>query len=98
MEGEGKRIFYNQEKAGADVKLPHLKSVKYISAMSPNSKYIVYFQAEPLFKENPVDQIPQKKGKKVEQEKPLPYAFAYRLIIAPSISSETMDSSRIKTF
>ena len=99
IEGDGKRVFYNQEKAsGAEGRLPHLKAVKYISGLSPNGKYVVYFQAEPLFKENPVDQIPQKKGKKTEQEKPVPYGFAYRVIIAPSISAESMDSNRMRTF
>jgi hypothetical protein len=56
--------------------------------LSPNNKYIAYFTAEPLFKENPADAVPQNKKKKGEKEPPrIPYAFAYRIIFAPSISS-----------
>jgi hypothetical protein len=50
-----------------------------------------------LFKENPVDQIPKDKKKKGEKEPPrIPYAFAYRLIIAPSISSDSLESNKFK--
>ena len=66
VENDGKRIFYNQEKGGHVVqsKLPHLKALKFISNLSPNSKSIAFFSAEPLFKENPADNIPQNKKKK----------------------------------
>jgi hypothetical protein len=43
--------------------LPHIRSIKFISNLSPNTKLIAYFAAEPLFKENPTDAIPQKKKK-----------------------------------
>jgi len=47
VEGDGKRIFYNQEKGGhiVESKLPHLKAIKFISNLSPNNKYIAYFSA-----------------------------------------------------
>lgn len=99
VENECKRVFYNQDKGGhmAESKLPHLKAIKFISGLSPNSKYVAYFSAEPLFKENPTDAIPKNKKAKGEKEPaPIPYGFAYRLIIAPSISSETLESSRFK--
>jgi hypothetical protein len=86
-------VFYNQERGGhvVESKLPHLKGVKFISALSPNNKYVAYFSAEPLFKDNPADLVPQGKKKKGEKEPPrIPYAFAYRLIFAPSISSESL--------
>ncbi len=90
VENECKRIFYNQERGGhlAESKLPHIKGIKYISNLSPNNKYIAYFTAEPLFKENPADLVPQKKKTKGEvAPPPVPYAFAYRIVIAPAISS-----------
>ena len=65
VQNEGKRIFFNQEKGGhvAESKLPHIRNIKYISNLSPNTKLIAYFTAEPLFKDNPTDSIPQKKKK-----------------------------------
>jgi hypothetical protein len=51
----------------AESKLPHLKGIKFISGLSPNNKYVAYFSAEPLFKENPADIIPQKKKQKGEK-------------------------------
>jgi hypothetical protein len=75
----------------AENKLPHIKGIKFISGLSPNNKLIAYFSAEPLFKENPADAIPQKKKQKGEKEPaPVPYGFAYRVIIAPAISSESL--------
>lgn len=78
----------------AQSKLPHLKAIKFISGLSPNNKYVAFFSAEPLFKESPTDMIPQNKKKKTEKQAaappPVPYAFVYRLIIAPSISSESL--------
>jgi len=71
--------------------LPHIRGVKYISGLSPNNKYISYFTAEPLFKDNIADMVPQNKKKKGEKEPPrIPYAFAYRVIFAPAISSESL--------
>jgi vacuolar protein sorting-associated protein 16 len=98
IETEGKRVFYNQERGGhvAESRLPHLRGIKFISGLSPNNKYIAYFAAEPLYKELPTDAVPQKK-KKVEKEPPrVPYAFAYRLIFAPSISSDTLEANKFK--
>lgn len=75
----------------AESKLPHLKGIKFISDLSPNNKYIAYFSAEPLFKETAADLIPQQKKKKGEKEPPkIPYAFAYRLIFGPAISSDSL--------
>lgn len=72
----------------AENKLPHLKAIKFISPLSPNNKLIAYFSAEPLFKENPADAIPQNKKKKSDKDPPpVPYGFAYRVIIAPAITS-----------
>jgi hypothetical protein len=99
VENECKRIFYNQERGGhmAENKLPHLRGIKFISGLSPNNKLLAYFTAEPLFKENPADMIPQKKKQKGEKEPaPVPYGFAYRVIIAPAISSETLEGSKFK--
>jgi hypothetical protein len=82
----------------AENKLPHLKAIKFISGLSPNNKYVAYFTAEPLFKENPADIIPKDKKKKGEKEPvPIPYAFTYRLVIAPSISSESLESNKFKS-
>ena len=66
IEGEGKRVFYNQERGGhvAESRLPHLKGIKFISGLSPNNKYIAYFGAEPLYKETAADAVPQQKKKK----------------------------------
>lgn len=80
-------------------KLPHLKYIKFISNLSPNGKLISYFSAEPLFKDNPMDAVSQNLKKKKEKEKEpprVPYAFAYRVIIAPSISSDLLESSKFK--
>lgn len=99
IEGDSKRVFYNQERGGhvAESKLPHLKAIKFISGLSPNNKYIAYFSAEPLFRESPTDAIPQAKKKKGESEPPrVPYGFAYRLIFAPAISSDSLESSKFK--
>ena len=97
IENEGKRVFFNQERAGhvVEAKLPHIRGIKFISGLSPNHKYLAYFAAEPLFKETPVDMVPQKK--KGERPPPRqPYGFAYRLVIAPSISSDTLEASKFK--
>ena len=99
IENEGKRVFYNQEKNGhvVESKLPHIKGIKYVSGLSPNNKYIAYFTAEPLFKDNPSDMVPQNKKKKGEKEPPrTPYAFAYRVIIAPAITSDSLEAAKFK--
>lgn len=81
----------------AENKLPHIKGIKYISNLSPNNKLIAYFTAEPLFKENPADLVPQKKKTKGEVvPPPVPFAFTYRIVIAPAISSESLEGSRFK--
>lgn len=68
VEGGGKRVIYNQERGPtADSRLPNLKGIKFISGLSPNNKYVAYFAAEPLFKESPMDNIPQKKKAKGER-------------------------------
>ncbi len=51
----------------AESKLPHLKGIKFISGLSPNTKFVAYFSAEPLFKESQADMIPQNKKKKTEK-------------------------------
>lgn len=65
IENEGKRVFYNQERGGhvAESKLPHIRGIKFISALSPNNKIIAYFAAEPLYRDLPADTVPQKKKK-----------------------------------
>lgn len=80
----------------AESKLPHLKGVKFISGLSPNNKHIAYFAAEPLYKQTVAEMVPQKK-KKGEKEPPrIPYAFAYRIIFGPSISSDSIEFSKFK--
>ena len=99
IEGEGKRVFYNQERSGhvVESKLPHIRGIKFVSGLSPNNKYVVYFAVEPLFKDNPADMVPQGKKKKGEKEPPrIPYAFAYRLIFAPAISSDSLEAGKFK--
>jgi hypothetical protein len=60
VENEAKKYFYNHSKGEhiIESKLPNIKGIRYISELSPNKKFIAYFSAEPLFKENPMDQIP----------------------------------------
>lgn len=70
VEQESKRVFYNREKKdhAIESKLPNIKGISYISELSPNKKMIAYFAAEPIFKENPVDQIAQNMKKKKDSK------------------------------
>lgn len=45
-------------------KLPNIKGITYISELSPNRKMIAYFSAEPVFKENQMEQMAQNMRKK----------------------------------
>ena len=96
MEGDSKRVLLGMEKSQGS---SCLKGVKFISQPSPNNKLICYFQAEPLFKENPADQIPQQqKKKRAEAEKPVPYAFAYRLVLGPVLCGESVEGGKLKVY
>lgn len=101
------RYFFNHDKAGhvVEAKLPHIKAIKYISDLSPNKKLIAYFSAEPLYKESPIEQTFKKKkdekgkGDKDAAKEPVrePYGYAYRLIVAPSINSDSIESNKFKS-
>ena len=66
VENEAKKYFYNHAKADhiVESKLPNIKGVRFISGLSPNRKLVAYFSAEPLYKDNPMDAIPEAVRKK----------------------------------
>ena len=79
---EKRRVHYNK---GANrehmVNGIEIKHITYISSMSNNGRYIVYFSSEPIFKNLPEQGKDKKKGDKVPAENQTPDAWVYRLII-----------------
>ena len=65
---------------------------------------VAYFSAEPLYKESPMDQISQQtmKKNKGKNEAPAPkkeiIGYAYRLIFAPSLTSDAIGSESFSIF
>jgi len=62
----------------------------------------VYFLAEPIYKENPADQLAQNmKKKKDKPEAPAPKeisGFNYKLVFAPSLTSDSIGSEMFNFF
>ena len=50
--------FGTTKPANSKQQLPVIRNIRYISNMSPNKKLIAYITADPIYKENPMDQIP----------------------------------------
>lgn len=69
VEQDSKRLFYNRMKTEHVIenKLPNIKGITYISELSPNRKMIAYLSAEPIYRENPVDQLAQNMKKKKDK-------------------------------
>lgn len=56
---EEKKVYFGTTKpANSKQQLPVIRNIRYISNMSPNKKLIAYITADPIYKENPMDQIP----------------------------------------
>ncbi len=61
---------------------------------------MIYFLAEPIYKEDPMENVPAelKKKKKQEQAPRVPSGYNYKFVVAPSINSDTIDASKFKVF
>ncbi len=46
-----------------------IRNIRFISNISPNKKLIAYITADPIYKENPMDQIPENLKKKEKDDK-----------------------------
>ena len=57
---------------------------------------IVYFSAEGIYKQNPVDQLAQNMKKKKDKNDTLPQrqlvGYTYKIVFAPSLTSDSIGS------
>jgi hypothetical protein len=70
IETEERKVYFGTGKlANSKQQLPVIRNIRHISNLSPNKKMIAYITADPIYKENPMDQIPENLKKKEKDEK-----------------------------
>lgn len=62
-------MYFGAVKPNSKQQLPVIRNIRFISNISPNKKLIAYITADQIYKENPMDQIPENLKKKEKDDK-----------------------------